>query len=182
MRAESVIPRFGANYVPSAGWFYSWLDYDGAAVRRDLADLAGLGLDHIRVFPIWPWIQPNRAIIRERAIEDLLDTIDAAAEHGLTVAVDLIQGHLSSFDFLPSWMLTWHRASLFEDDTVRAGLTAYVDAVARAVATRPNVFAITLGNEVNNLWPDSPTTFESSTAWAQDLLATVRKAAPGRSL
>ncbi|TCC17233.1 glycoside hydrolase 5 family protein [Kribbella sindirgiensis] len=171
--------RFGANYVPSAGWFYSWLDYDGAAVRRDFADLAGIGLDHVRVFPVWPWIQPNRAIIRERAIADLLDTIDAAAEHGLTVAVDLIQGHLSSFDFLPSWVLTWHKSSLFEDRTVRDGLTAYVDAVARAVATKPNVFAITLGNEVNNLWPDSSTTPQASTAWAQELLTTVQKAAPG---
>ncbi|MGW7683914.1 glycoside hydrolase 5 family protein [Kribbella sp. NPDC054772] len=179
MALQTVTPRFGANYVPSAGWFYSWLDYDPTAVRRDFADLAGMGLDHVRVFPVWPWIQPNRAIIRERAIADLLDTIDAAAEHGLTVAVDLIQGHLSSFDFLPSWMLTWHKSSLFEDRTVRDGLTAYVDTVARAVATKPNVFAITLGNEVNNLWPDSPTTPETSTAWAQDLLATLKKAAPG---
>ena len=170
--------RFGANYVPSAGWFYSWLDYDGDAVRRDFADLAGIGLDHVRVFPVWPWIQPNRAIIREQAIADLLDTIDAAAEHGLTVAVDLIQGHLSSFDFLPSWVLTWHKSSLFEDATVRDGLTAYVGVVARAVATKPNVFAITLGNEVNNLWPDSSTTPEASTAWAQELLTTVKKAAP----
>jgi endo-1,4-beta-mannosidase len=172
------VPRFGANYVPSSGWFYSWLDYDGAAVRRDFADLAAIGLDHVRVFPVWPWIQPNRAIIRERAIADLLDTIDAAAEHGLTVAVDLIQGHLSSFDFLPSWVLTWHKSSLFEDPTVRDGLTAYVGTVARAVATKPNVFAITLGNEVNNLWPDSPTTPHASTAWAQDLLITLKKAAP----
>ncbi|MEV4259847.1 glycosyl hydrolase [Kribbella sp. NPDC049584] len=172
------VPRFGANYVPSSGWFYSWLDYDGAAVRRDFADLAAIGLDHVRVFPVWPWIQPNRAIIRERAIADLLDTIDAAAEHGLTVAVDLIQGHLSSFDFLPSWVLTWHKSSLFEDPTVRDGLTAYVGTVARAVATKPNVFAITLGNEVNNLWPDSPTSPEASTAWAQDLLITLKKAAP----
>lgn len=178
MLSDPATPRFGANYVPSQGWFYSWLDYDPAATRRDLADLAGLGLDHVRVFPIWPWIQPNRAIIRERAIEDLLDLIDAAAEHGLGVCVDLIQGHLSSFDFLPSWVLTWHRSSLFESDTVRDGLTAYVDAVARAVATRPNVFAITLGNEVNNLWPDSSTTPESSTSWAHDLLGTVKKAAP----
>ncbi|GAA1140008.1 cellulase family glycosylhydrolase [Kribbella jejuensis] len=178
MAAQTTTPRFGANYVPSAGWFYSWLDYDGDAVRRDFADLAGMGLDHVRVFPVWPWIQPNRAIIRERAIADLLDTIDAAAEHGLTVAVDLIQGHLSSFDFLPSWMLTWHKSSVFEDRTVRDGLTAYVDTVARAVATKPNVFAITLGNEVNNLWPDSSTTPEASTAWAQELLATLKKAAP----
>jgi endo-1,4-beta-mannosidase len=178
MLSDPSTPRFGANYVPSSGWFYSWLDYDGAAVRRDFADLAGLGLDHVRVFPVWPWIQPNRAIIRERAIEDLLDLIDAAAEHGLGIAVDLIQGHLSSFDFLPSWVLTWHRSSLFESDTVRAGLTAYVETVARAVASRPNVFAITLGNEVNNLWPDSSTTPESSTSWAQELLAAVKKAAP----
>jgi endo-1,4-beta-mannosidase len=178
MALQTVTPRFGANYVPSAGWFYSWLDYDGAAVRRDFADLAAIGLDHVRVFPVWPWIQPNRAIIRERAIADLLDTIDAAAEHGLTVAIDLIQGHLSSFDFLPSWVLTWHKSSLFEDPTVRDGLTAYVDIVARAVATKPNVFAITLGNEVNNLWPDSPTTPGVSTTWAQDLLTTLKKAAP----
>ncbi|TCC46272.1 glycosyl hydrolase [Kribbella pittospori] len=179
MLSDPVTPRFGANHVPSAGWFYSWLDHDGDAVRRDFADLAGIGLDHVRVFPVWPWIQPNRAIIREQAIDDLLDTIDAAAEHGLTVAVDLIQGHLSSFDFLPSWVLTWHRTSLFEDAAVRDGLTAYVDTVARAVATRPNVFAITLGNEVNNLWPDSATTPETSTGWAQDLLTTLKKAAPG---
>jgi endo-1,4-beta-mannosidase len=178
MALQTVTPRFGANYVPSAGWFYSWLDYDGDAVRRDFADLAGMGLDHVRVFPVWPWIQPNRAIIRERAIADLLDTIDAAAEYGLSVAVDLIQGHLSSFDFLPSWVLTWHKSSLFEDPTVREGLTAYVETVARAVASRPNVFAITLGNEVNNLWPDSSTTPETSTAWAQDLLTAVQKAAP----
>src|SRR4051794_33138327 len=170
--------RFGANYVPSAGWFYSWLDYDRDAVRRDFADLAGIGLDHVRVFPIWPWIQPNRGIIRERAIADLLDTIDAAAEAGLTVAVDLVQGHLSSFDFLPAWVLTWHRRSLFEDDVVRDGLHQYVDAVARAVATKPNVFAVTLGNEVNNLWPDSSTTPEASAAWARELLVTVKKAAP----
>jgi endo-1,4-beta-mannosidase len=178
MALDPVTPRFGANYVPAAGWFYSWLDYDGDAVRRDFADLAGIGLDHVRVFPVWPWIQPNRAIIRDRAIADLLDTVDAAAEHGLTVAVDLIQGHLSSFDFLPSWVLTWHKTSLFEDTGVRDGLTAYVDAVARAAATKPNVFAITLGNEVNNLWPDNTTTPEASTAWAQDLLTTVQKAAP----
>ncbi len=178
MLSDPATPRFGANYVPSSGWFYSWLDYDGAAVRRDFADLAGLGLDHVRVFPIWPWIQPNRAIIRQAAIDDLLDLIDAAAEYGLSVAVDLVQGHLSSFDFLPSWVLTWHRRSLFEDSTVRDGLTAYCEAVAGAVATRPNVFAITLGNEVNNLWPDSSTTPAASTSWAKDLLETVKKAAP----
>ena len=84
-RPERNSPRFGANYVPSSGWFYSWLDFDPDAVRRDFADLAALGLDHVRIFPIWPWIQPNRGLIRVSAVDDVLAMIDCAAEFGLDV-------------------------------------------------------------------------------------------------
>jgi hypothetical protein len=170
--------RFGANYVPSAGWFYSWLDFTPDAVRRDFEDLAGLGLDHVRVFPVWPWIQPNRALVRRRGIDDLLSLVDVAAEFDLAVAVDLVQGHLSSFDFLPSWVLTWHRRSLFTDAAVRDGIASYVDQVTRAVASRGNVFAVTVGNEVDNLWPANPTTPEASASWAADLVEVARAAAP----
>ncbi|GAA4586862.1 cellulase family glycosylhydrolase [Planotetraspora phitsanulokensis] len=170
--------RFGANYVPSSGWFYSWLDFSADAARRDFADLAGIGLDHVRVFPIWPWIQPNRTLIRQRGIDDLLALIDVAAEFDLDVSVDLLQGHLSSFDFLPSWVLTWHQRSLFTDAAVRDGIAEYVDRLTRAVATRGNVFAVTLGNEVNNLWPSNPTTLEASSQWAAELVDVARTAAP----
>ena len=171
--------RFGANYVPSSGWFYSWLDLRPDEVRRDLDDLAGLGLDHVRVFPVWPWIQPNRGLIRTSAIDDVLRVIDLAAEAGLDVSVDLLQGHLSSFDFLPSWVLTWHARSVFTDPDVRAGLRDYVTTLTSAVARRSNVFAVTLGNEVNNLWPSNPTTAADSRAWAADLVEAIRTAAPG---
>ncbi|MEV4170408.1 glycosyl hydrolase [Nonomuraea sp. NPDC049709] len=172
-------PRFGANHVPSAGWFYGWLDDPAETARRDFEDLAGIGLDHVRIFPVWPWIQPNRTLIRRRGVADLLAVIDAAAEFGLSVAVDLLQGHLSSFDFLPSWVLTWHRRGVFTDPEVRAGLVTYVDTLTRAVATRDNVFAVTLGNEVNNLYPASPATPGAAREWAAELLGVARAAAPG---
>jgi endo-1,4-beta-mannosidase len=164
--------------VPSSGWFYSWLDFGADAVRRDFADLAALGLDHVRIFPIWPWIQPNRGLIRAGAVNDVLAMIDCAAEFDLDVSVDLIQGHLSSFDFLPSWVLTWHQASVFTDPTVRSGLTDYVSTLCAEVACRDNTFAITLGNEVNNLWPANPTDLADSHRWARDLLEAARAAAP----
>lgn len=170
--------RLGANYVPSDGWFYSWLDFSADAARRDFEDLASLGLDHVRVFPIWPWIQPNRALLRQRPIDDLLSLIDVAAEFDLGVAVDLLQGHLSSFDFLPSWVLTWHQSSVFTDRTARDGIREYVRRLSTEVGTRPNVFAITLGNEVNNLWPTNATTPAASREWATELLDVVRAAAP----
>lgn len=169
---------FGANYVPSTGWFYSWLDLRPDDVRRDFEDLAGLGLDHVRIFPVWPWIQPHRGVIRERGIAEVTRMIELAAEFGLDVAVDLIQGHLSSFDFMPAWVLTWHQRSVFTDPEVKAGLRQYVGSVAAAVAAHPNVIALTIGNEVNNLWPANATTPAASRAWAEELLAAVRSAAP----
>lgn len=172
--AEPPKLRFGANYVPSQGWFNSWLDLDPASVARDLDDIASLGMDHIRIFPVWPWIQPARTHLRDSAIRDVRTVVGLAADRGLRVAVDLIQGHLSSFDFVPSWMVTWHQASLFTDPRVRSGLHTYVTAMCEALAGEPDVFAITLGNEVNNLWPANPTTIADSTHWASDLVALIR--------
>lgn len=172
-------PRFGVNYVPSDGWFYSWLDLDRACVARDLDDIASLGVDHVRIFPIWPWLQPNRGLLRPRAVADVLAVVDLAAERGLGVCVDLLQGHLSSFDFLPSWVLTWHRASIFTDGRVRAGLVDYVERMTAAVSTRPNVFAVTLGNETNNLWPANDATASAATAWARELVSAARACGPG---
>ncbi|WP_255574252.1 glycosyl hydrolase [Austwickia sp. TVS 96-490-7B] len=168
----------GANYVPSTSWFYSWLDLDLDDVRRDLDDLAELGLDHIRVFPIWPWIQPNRSHIRPRAMDDVASVLDLAHERGLAVCLDLVQGHLSSFDFLPSWILTWHSRSLFTDDTVRAGLRDYVRTMCRTLGAHPALFAITTGNELNNLWPSNETSPSESLAWAQDLVGIVAEEVP----
>lgn len=171
-------PRFGANWVPSAGWFHGWLDLRPDDVRRDFEDLAGLGLDHVRIFPVWPWIQPNRGLVRASALDDVARVLDLAAELGLDVAVDLVQGHLSSFDFLPSWVLTWHRRSVFTDADVVDGISRYVQAVVGAVADRPNLLAVTTGNEVNNLWPGNDTDPVASTAWARTVVATARAAAP----
>jgi endo-1,4-beta-mannosidase len=179
-RRRPEVCALGANYVPSAGWFYSWLDFAADDVRRDFADLAGLGLDHVRIFPVWPWVQPNRGSLRSSAIDDILTTIDCAAEFGLDVAVDLLQGHLSSFDFLPSWVSTWHRAGIFDDVRANAGITQYVATLSAAVGERSNVFAITLGNEINNLWPENPTTIEQSSTWAAELVATAAAAAPNQ--
>ncbi|WP_240322707.1 glycoside hydrolase 5 family protein [Austwickia chelonae] len=170
--------RVGANYVPSRNWFYSWLDLDLDDIRRDFDDLADVGLDHVRVFPIWPWIQPNRGHLRGPAIEDVRSVLDAAHERGLQVCLDLLQGHLSSFDFLPSWVSTWHRRSVFTDAQVRSGLVSYVSTMCRTLGEHPALFAITTGNEVNNLWPVNETTPQDSLKWAEELVDVIRCEAP----
>jgi hypothetical protein len=178
-------PRFGANYTPSQGWFHHWLDFDLDAVRADLDSIADLGLDHIRVFPLWPVFQPNRTLIRPRAVEQLVQLADAAAERGLDVNVDGLQGHLSSFDFLPAWTQTWHRRNIFTDPDVVAGQTAYLRTLAAALADRPNFIGMTVGNEINQFSgpphpdPDRITPAQAA-GWLERVLAACEEGAPGR--
>ncbi|MFD0275076.1 glycosyl hydrolase [Kitasatospora sp. NPDC127111] len=182
-RAEA--PRFGVNYTPTAGWFHHWLDFDLDAVRADLDSIAGLGLDHVRVFPLWPVFQPNRTLIRPRAVEQLAALVDAAGERGLDVAVDGLQGHLSSFDFQPSWTRTWHRRNMFTDPDVLDGQAAYLRTLAAALHGRDNFLGMTVGNEVNQFsgepHPDPDRADPAQVdAWLRRMLAACEQGAPGR--
>ncbi|WP_214321779.1 glycoside hydrolase 5 family protein [Nonomuraea sediminis] len=175
--------RFGVNYTPSTGWFHHWLDFDIDTVRADLDSIAALGFDHIRAFPLWPVFQPNRTLIRPKAVEQLVALADAAAERGLDVNVDGLQGHLSSFDFVPSWQVTWHRRNLFTDPDMIAGEAAYLRTLAQALADRPNFIGMTLGNEINQFsgepHPDPDRiTPEQAQAWLTTMLAACAEGAP----
>jgi endo-1,4-beta-mannosidase len=178
-------PRFGVNYTPSQGWFHHWLDFDLDAVRADLDAIAGLGLDHVRVFPLWPIFQPNRTLIRPRAVEQLVSLVDAAAERGLDVNVDGLQGHLSSFDFQPAWLASWHRRNMFTDPDVVEAEAEYLRTLAAALADRPNFIGMTIGNETNQFAGDphpDPDRIEpeQADAWLARLLAACEQGAPGR--
>lgn len=176
--------RFGANYTPSTDWMHSWLDFTPDDVRRDFAALAALGLDHVRVFPLWTVLQPNRTLIRAKAIDDVRAMVDIAAEFGLDASVDVIQGHLSSFDFVPSWLYTWHDRNMFTDPSALDGQAQLVERLAGALRDAPNFLGLTLGNETNQFSAHThpspwPVTTDEAGAWIEALLAAADRGAPG---
>lgn len=177
-------PRFGVNYTPTQGWFHHWLDFDLDAVRKDFDALAALGLDHVRLFAVWPYFQPNRGMIRPRAVEQLLLMIQEAAIRGMDSSVDALQGHLSSFDFLPAWVKTWHRRNLFTDPEVIEGQSRYLRELAEAIATEPTALGMSLGNEFSQfsstIHPDpSPATRDQADTWLRTMLDACQAGAPG---
>ncbi|SHW87006.1 Endo-beta-mannanase [Mycobacteroides abscessus subsp. abscessus] len=174
---------WGANYTPRKGWFHSWASLDLGSVENDFATLADLGLDHVRIFPLWPLLQPNRTFIDTKAIDDVLAVTDAAGSVGLTVSVDLLQGHLSSFDFLPAWVSTWHRRNIFTNPDVVSGQHTLARALASELATRTHVSGLTLGNEIGQFAaPRHPERHEITSheayEWLDGMLAEVRAAFP----
>ena len=179
--------KFGVNYTPRVGWFHHWVDYDPGEVARDFDTIRELGADHVRVFPLWPVFEPNPTYVSPVALRRLGETIELAAERGLGVAVDGLQGHLSSFDFLPSWLLTWHRRNLFTDPFAMEATHRYLRELAELCAGHDNVFALTIGNEVNQftgtVHPEPhPATPRDITLWLDTMLSALREGAPGKDV
>lgn len=139
---------FGANYTPRHGWFHSWLELDPSSVAADFAALKALGLDHVRIFPLWPLLQPNRTHLVARSLQDVRTVAQLAGDAGLDVHVDVLQGHLSSFDFLPSWVETWHRTNFFTDPKAIAAAAELISALTEVLADLPQVRGLSLGNEI----------------------------------
>lgn len=170
--------RFGVNYTPRRGWFHSWHDFDPAHAREDLDQIAALGLDHVRVFHLWPLLQPNRTLIRTSAVDQLAHLVDLAAEAGLDVLVDGVQGHLSSFDFYPEWTRSWHHRNVFTDPEAVAAQAELLRTLGRALAGRPNLIGLQLGNELNNLVEHNPVTPDEVDHYLDTLLAAAREHLP----
>ncbi|WP_037671767.1 cellulase family glycosylhydrolase [Streptomyces griseus] len=166
--------RFGVNYTPRRGWFHAWHDFDSAHAREDLAQMAGLGLDHVRVFHLWPLLQPNRTLVRATAVDQVVQLVDLAAEFDLDVLVDGVQGHLSSFDFYPEWTRSWHHRNVFTDPDAIEAQATLLRTLGRALAGRPNVLGLQLGNELNNLVEHNPVTTDQVDHYLDTLLAAAR--------
>ena len=166
--------RFGVNYTPRHGWFHSWHDFDPPRAREDLDRIAGLGLDHVRVFHLWPLLQPNRTLVRPAAVDQLARLVDLAGEAGLDVMVDGIQGHLSSFDFYPEWTRSWHHRNVFTDPEAVQAQADLLRTLGRALTGRPNLIGLQLGNELNNLVEHNPVTADEVDHYLDTLLAAAR--------
>lgn len=167
--------RFGANYTPSGDWFYSWYNPNWERIARDFDAIAALGLDHVRLLPLWEVMQPNASLIRADAVNDVRHMAQLAAAAGLDSSVDVLQGHLSSFDFLPNWAVTWHKANMFTDPATVHAQQRLVSALSGALADIPSFLGLNLGNELNQfastVHPDPMVTNENQVdGWLEELL------------
>lgn len=177
--------RFGANYTPRSQWMHAWMSLDLAEVRRDFEALAELGLDHVRILPLWTQLQPNRTLIREEAVDDVRAVVDMAREFGLDASVDVIQGHLSSFDFIPSWLFTWHDKNMFTHPDALSGQVELVTRLGERLRDADNFLGFTLGNETNQFSAANhpspwPVTEAEAAHWITALLDAAHAAAPAQ--
>jgi len=177
--------RFGVNYVPSVTWWYLWSNWDFADVARDLADIAALGMDHIRIQLLWPEFQPNAQSTSTQNIERLVLLLDEAGKNGLDVEVTVLDGQLSGFLFVPAFLIDnadGHIHNFITDPDLIATQRRLFAALAKRIAGHPNFLGFDISNEV--YWLTQPLHVPFTPAqgdhWMEALLDECERVAPGK--
>jgi hypothetical protein len=164
--------RFGVNYVPSRGWYYSWNDFHPEDFARDFDAIAGLGADHVRIQTIWPWFHPNPSWVSPAHLDRLRQVVGLAGERGLDSWVCAFTGWLSGYSFTPPFQPQDSFYSPASDPHQRL----YLAALGGALQDLPSFAGFDLGNELNCAWkaPD----LDQGDAWMTRRLEDCRLAAP----
>ncbi|MGZ0153568.1 glycoside hydrolase 5 family protein [Kribbella sp. WER1] len=170
-------PAFGVNYVPRQQWWNAWQDFDERSIADDLAAIAALGCDHVRIQCLWPVFQPFPTTVSGTAMNRLSVLLDRAHDVGLDVWVTVLNGFLSGWVFRPPWV---PKANLFTDTLAVSGAKTLISAVAELVAAHPAGAGIDLGNEPNMLvgFEHEQVTTQHLDDWARTLIGAAHTAAP----
>lgn len=168
------------NYVPGTGWWYSWVDWDPAAVGRDLDAIAQLGADHIRIHCLWPVFQPNANLVSAVMVERARELVEAASMRGLDVCVAVLDGWLSGFDFRPAWL--GDSGNMFTDTLAIEAQRLLISELAAALNPSSAFLGFDVGNEVNVLSQTlrNPTGGRQGGEWSALMLEHIEAVSPGR--
>ena len=133
--------KFGANYVHSNKWFRDWAELDLTYTERDIAAIASLGLDHIRMHLMWDIFQPEKYRVCESAMKNLRASLDICHRHGIDVLVTVFDGYMSGFIFRPDWA---ENGRFMADADIIEGELWFLEQLAAAIGDHPALMGIDL--------------------------------------
>lgn len=170
--------HFGVNYIPSYNWLYSWADLDLTKVEEDIAAIADLGFDHIRMHMRWDLVQPNSRFIVGKYIRHLSDILDICQKYRLRAEVTALNGWMSGFWFIPAFLWNKH---IIKDKSALEAEKFYLQSIADAVALHPALMGIDIGNEIN-VYASHIRKFSvrAGDAWLKEILGFAGEKFPGK--
>lgn len=168
--------KFGVNYVPSKEWFYSWQHFNEKNVEEDLAAIASLGVDHIRMHLRWDLLQPNDTYVSEEMLERLKIVLDIAHKNGLKAQVTVLNGWMSGFWFLPSFV--W-QSNIIAEEAQWENQFFLLKKLSNVLVAHPAFMGIDVGNELNVYgMMIKPFTIEQGDRYLSNLLAECKRLFP----
>lgn len=179
--------RYGANYIPSKHWLYSWLDFDELSIREDIKALKNLGFDHVRAHILWSIFQPNEGYVSPHCLENLAKFTNICEEEKMDFFLSVFTGWMSGMVFLPPWLnvggFDVMKKGMFTNEAAISAEKYLIEKLAEVVGKSAAFLGFDLGNELNCLTRreiDSDITKENVVRWGEIMLEKCEEAAPGK--
>jgi endo-1,4-beta-mannosidase len=171
--------ELGINYWPRSRAMYLWRDFDALEVRDDMARIAGLGFEVVRLFALAEDFLPEPSRVSAAAVSRLVEVVRAAGEAGLRAMPTLVVINMSGWMWWPDWMRDARGGAvdLFGDPDALAAQESLIETCARALAGGTAVRALDLANEIDGA--QVPASREAGRSWVSRMAAAARRGAPG---
>ena len=157
---------------------YMWRELDLAEIRDEMAQIADIGFDTVRLFALTQDFLPRPGFVDPAMIARLVEVARVVAEAGLRSVPTLIVLNMSGRIWWPEWMLDegGKPADLYSDASVLRSQALLAGACASALAGDASVRAIDITNEIDDA--QRPSTREAGRQWAWVMAGAIRTAAP----
>lgn len=174
--------ELGINYWPRRRAMYMWRDFDLGEVREDMAQIADIGFDVVRLLTLTEDFLPGPRTIDARMIDRLVSVVMAARDAGLRVVPTLLVINMSGRIWWPKWMLnaTGAPRDLYVDAEILESQELLVESCARALAGDDAIRAFDVANEIDDAL--RPSERAAGVQWARVMAAAIRRGAPGASV
>lgn len=172
--------ELGINYWPRRSAMYMWREFDLGEVREDMARIAEIGFDVVRMFALTEDFLPQPLSVDTRMVDRLVEATRAAVDAGVRVVPTFIVLNMSGRIWWPHWMLdtTGRPADLYTDFTVLRSQALLVETCARALVNGGRTIrAFDLTNEIDDA--QRPQSRADAVRWASFLADTIRRTTPG---
>jgi endo-1,4-beta-mannosidase len=170
--------ELGINYWPRRRAMYMWREFDVAEVRDEMAHIAELGFDTVRLFTLLEDFLPQPETVDHTRVDMLVGVARIAGEAGLSIVPTLIVLNMSGRIWWPAWLLDacGQPADLFADPVALRSQELLVATCARALAGGTALRAFDIANEIDGAL--RPTSRAAGRHWVARLAAAIRTAAP----
>ena len=171
--------ELGVNYWPRRSAMYMWRELDIGEVREEMAQIAAIGFDVVRLFTLAQDFLPKPLCVAGDMVANLVSVVRAAKDAGLKIVPTLIVINMSGKFWWPEWMLDaqGRPGDLFSDPTILRTQAMLVETCARALGGDDSIRAFDLANEIDDA--QRPRTRDAGWLWASLLANTIRRVAPG---
>ncbi len=171
--------EIGINYWPRRRAMYMWREHDLAEVRDEMAHIADMGFEVVRLFLLTADFLPAPGRVDATMVSRLVDVCRVAGEAGLRVVPTLVVLNMSGCIWWPAWMCDERGTpgNLYEDPVLLGAQVRLAETCARALAGSGTIRAIDLTNEIDDA--QRPRTREAGVDWAALMAGAVRRHASG---